>query len=132
MAAIVAASPALVSSAPHITIYRDRGCGCCEGWTAAVRAAGYQVDLLDLDHVERVRRFGISEAVASCHTALISGYLLEGHVPLNAVSKLLREFPKTRGIALPGMPSGVPGMPGPKTSVRVVFIDDPNRVYYTE
>ena len=131
-ALVVTAAPAVASPPRLATIYRDTGCSCCEGWAAAVQNAGYRVDLRELEHDERVRRFRISADLAGCHTAFIGGYMVEGHVPLGAIDKLLRERPRMRGIATPGMPSGTPGMPGPKAPVRVVALDDPNRLYYAE
>jgi hypothetical protein len=128
-AGLLAAAP---QKLPKIVTVRDRGCGCCEGWVAAARSAGYTVELQELDHEERLRRFHIDEALSSCHTSSVAGYLAEGHVPLAALAKLLRERPRTRGIAVPGMPTGTPGMPGPKAPIRVVFLDAPEHVYYAE
>jgi hypothetical protein len=130
------AAAGLLAAAPQgrtkIVTVRDRGCGCCEGWVAAARAAGYSVELQELEHDERLRRFGIDETLSSCHTSSAGGYLVEGHVPLAALARLLRERPRTRGITVPGMPTGTPGMPGPKVPVRVVFLDNPGRIYYSE
>jgi hypothetical protein len=128
-AGLLAAAP---QPRPKIVTVRDRGCGCCEGWIAAARSAGYTVELQDLDHDERLRRFHIDEALSSCHTSSVAGYLVEGHVPLAALAKLLHERPRTRGIAAPGMPTGTPGMPGPKVPIRVVFLDAPEHVYYAD
>src|SRR4051812_28093609 len=113
IAATGGATTAGISAGARMSVVRDRGCSCCEGWTAAMKAAGYTVTLRELDRADRLRRFRISEQTASCHTAQVGGYLVEGHVPIAAVTKLLRERPKTRGVALPGMPTGTPGMPGP-------------------
>ena len=129
---VAAAAPATASPLPPVTIYRDTGCTCCEGWAEAVQNAGYHIDMRDLDHDRRLQRFRVSPSVAGCHTAIVGGYLVEGHVPLAAVAKLLRERPNIRGIATPGMPSGTPGMPGPKVPVQVVAIDDRRRLYYAE
>ncbi len=126
---LLAAAP---QKRPRIVTVRDRGCGCCEGWVAAARAAGYTVELRELEHDERLRHFHIDEALSSCHTSSVGGYLVEGHVPLAAVAQLLLERPRTRGVTVPGMPTGTPGMPGPKFPVRVVFLDAPERVYYSE
>jgi hypothetical protein len=110
--------------------YRDRGCDCCEGWVAAARAAGYEVDLRELDHDERLRKFGLTEAMASCHTTVAAGYLVEGHAPFDVVAKLLKESPHVRGIALPGMPLGVPGMIGGRTEkIPVLTLEANPRVY---
>lgn len=99
----------------HITTYRDTGCSCCEGWVAIARAAGNDVQLHDLPHDDRLRRFGLTDATAGCHTSLVGGYIVEGHIPLEIVAKLLREKPRVRGIALAGMPAGLAGMGGVKS-----------------
>ena len=125
------AAAAASGAALRITVYRDSGCGCCEGWAGAVKAAGYSVDVNDVEHAARLRRFSIPPELAGCHTAVVGRYLVEGHVPLEALAQLLRERPQIRGIALPGMPSGTPGMPGLHTTTHVVVLDAPHRVYYT-
>jgi hypothetical protein len=125
------ASPVLAAKQQCI-VYRDRGCGCCGGWAAAMQSAGYDVTIIDLDRAERLAKFTIPEALASCHTAVIGPYFVEGHVPMAAVAQLLRARPKTRGVALPGMPTGTPGMPGPKVPIAVILLDDPQRVFYSE
>lgn len=110
--------------------YRDTGCGCCEGWVKAARAAGYDVGLHDLDRVERLRRFALTDATAGCHTTLVGGYLIEGHVPLDIVARLLRERPRLRGIGVPGMPSGVAGMDGPRNGpLDVMTLEARPRLY---
>jgi hypothetical protein len=125
-------SGALAASQPRrITIYRDAGCACCEDWAAALSSAGYTNHVNEIDHAARLRRFSIPAASAGCHTAVAEGYLIEGHVPIAAVAKLFAQRPKTRGITPPGMPSGTPGMPGPASRVAVVYLDDPQRVFYT-
>lgn len=113
-----------------MTTYRDTGCGCCESWVGLARAAGYSVELHDLDRPERLRRFGLRESVAGCHTTRIDGYLIEGHVPLDIVARLLRERPKTRGITIPGMPAGIGGMGGSAAQSTTVFtLDTHPRVF---
>jgi hypothetical protein len=118
------AAPALARA--RLVTYRDRGCGCCEGWVAAARAAGYEVELHELDHDERLHKFGLTEATASCHTTIAAGYVVEGHVPLEVVAKLLRERPRVRGITLAGMPLGVPGMIGGRTEKLAVLTLEPH------
>ncbi|MCC6780560.1 MAG: DUF411 domain-containing protein [Hyphomicrobiales bacterium] len=97
---------------PLLTVWRDPNCGCCSGWLAHMRAAGFQVH----DHVvsspasER-RMLGIPHDLLSCHAAQVGGFALEGHVPAAAVKRLLDEWPAgVRGLAVPGMPIGSPGM----------------------
>lgn len=124
--AVCAALRDPASARTRLVTYRDRGCGCCEGWVAAARAAGYDVDLRELEHDERLRKFGLTEELASCHTTLVSGYLVEGHVPLEVVAKLLKERPRVRGITLPGMPLGVPGMIGGRTEKLPVLTLEAN------
>ena len=107
---VIPAVPA--GAAVRIVTFRDRGCGCCEGWVGAARGAGYVIEMHDLERPERLRRYRIPEGSAGCHTSLVSGYVVEGHVPLDVIARLLRERPRVRGLALPGMPVGVPGMEG--------------------
>lgn len=129
--ALALATP-LMGAAPtrgHMVTTRDIGCSCCESWVGLARNAGYRVDLHDLDHDERLRRFGLTEATAGCHTTQIDGYLIEGHVPLAIVARLLRERPKTRGIGIAGMPTGIAGMGGPKAGAIVMTLDAKPREY---
>jgi hypothetical protein len=117
-------------AAMRIVTYRDPGCGCCEGWVAAARKAGYDVTLHELDRSVRTRRFGLTDATAGCHTSLVNGYVVEGHVPFDVVARLLRERPRIRGIAAPGMPTGVPGMDGPRTGpLEIMTLESHPRVY---
>lgn len=98
-----------------MTVYRDPSCGCCEAWAQIAEDAGYQVTLLDDNNMTAVKqRLGVPGELASCHTAVVDDYVVEGHVPLNQVDRLLRERPTDiRGIAVPGMPIGSPGMEVP-------------------
>ena len=122
------AAPSKAST--RIVTYRDTGCGCCEGWVAAARKAGYDVTLHDLDRSVRMRRFGLTDATAGCHTSLVNGYVVEGHVPFDIVAQLLRERPRIRGITAPGMPTGVPGMDGPRAgSLEILTLEAHPRVY---
>lgn len=101
-----------------MTVYRDPSCGCCEAWAEIARNAGYEVTLIDRSDMAAIKRqHGVPESLASCHTALVGGYAIEGHVPLGAVARLLRERPGgLKGIAVPGMPRGSPGMEMPDGS----------------
>lgn len=93
-------------------LHKSPWCGCCTGYAEALEAAGYTVDTVEHDNMERVRAdHEVPAHLGSCHTTLIEGYVVEGHVPLAAVGRLLEERPPIAGIVLPGMPTGVPGMP---------------------
>jgi hypothetical protein len=118
------------NASTRIVTYRDPGCGCCEGWVAAARKAGYEATIHDLDRSVRMRRFGLTDATAGCHTSLVNGYVVEGHVPFDIVARLLRERPRIRGIAAPGMPTGVPGMDAPRAGpLEIVTLEARPRVY---
>ncbi len=109
---LLAIAPALAR--PAMRVHRDPSCGCCEAWVAHVRRAGFDARIevtADIDAVKR--RLGVPDALASCHTAEIDGYLVEGHVPAETIEKLLAERPAIRGLAVPGMPIGSPGMETP-------------------
>ncbi len=106
--------PRIVFAAPsRMTVYRSPTCGCCGAWIEHVRVAGYDVTTIEIDQEElrqeKLAR-GVPEALASCHTAAIEGYTLEGHVPVEDIARLLSEQPAGLGLAVPGMPAGSPGM----------------------
>lgn len=114
LAALLAAAPAIAAER-QITMWKSPTCGCCEGWAEHMRAAGYTVKSLDVDDLDRIKRsLAVPDSLQSCHTAKVDGYLIEGHVPAEAVDRLLKERPKVRGLASPGMASGSAGMGGPK------------------
>lgn len=100
----------------EITVYKSPFCGCCEGHVEAYRSAGFKVNVVEGENkLNSIKReYEIPGQAQSCHTAIIDDYVVEGHVPLIAIEKLLEEQPQIDGISLPGMPSGTPGMPGPK------------------
>ncbi|MCC2113821.1 MAG: DUF411 domain-containing protein [Hyphomicrobiales bacterium] len=96
---------------PTVTIYKSPTCGCCSKWADHVKAAGYPVKLKDVDSLTSIKRItGVPAAYESCHTAVVGGYVVEGHVPVEAIDRILAEQPAIAGIAVPGMPSGSPGM----------------------
>lgn len=121
---VATATPA---KATAMTVIRNPGCGCCEAWAEIARNAGFQVTMTEeADPMAVKRRYGVPEQLASCHTALVGGYVVEGHVPIAAVQKLLRERPPIKGIAVPGMPAGSPGMEtsdGTKEPFQVMAFD---------
>ncbi len=103
------AAPAAPDSA--ITVYKSPSCGCCGGWVDHMTAAGFTVTTKDTDAMDTVKTMlGVPADMGSCHTATIDGYVVEGHVPADAVRRLLAEKPKAAGLAAPGMPLGSPGM----------------------
>ena len=106
-----------------ITLYRSPTCGCCAGHAAALEAAGANVDMHNVDSVtlQNIKEeHDIPFEKQSCHTSIVDDYVIEGHVPVAAVAQFLEEQPETRGITLPGMPIGTPGMPGPQVEPFVV------------
>ena len=103
------------------SMYRDPNCGCCHKYVEHLRAAGYDVSVEPMgDRAVRFAEAGVPPQLSSCHLMRIGGYTVVGHVPLEVVARLLEERPPIRGISLPGMPIGTPGMPGPKTETYVV------------
>lgn len=104
--------PALADhSTKHMHVFKSATCGCCAAWADIARGHGFDVTVEDREDMTAVKRsLGVTEAVESCHTARISGYVVEGHVPMEAVDRLLAERPQVAGIAAPGMPAGSPGM----------------------
>jgi hypothetical protein len=106
--AVAAAAPA---GTPTVVVYKSPSCGCCTAWVDRMREAGFTVDVRDMEDVgPEKQRAGVPLHLASCHTARVGDYALEGHVPPDAVLRLLRERPAVAGLAVPGMPAGSPGM----------------------
>ncbi|HJN03622.1 MAG TPA: DUF411 domain-containing protein [Alphaproteobacteria bacterium] len=104
------------ASAALITVYRDPNCGCCHVWADILGRNGFDVRIKNVDDVIAIKkREGVPLELASCHTALVDGYAIEGHVPVESVKRLLAERPAVGGIAVPGMPAGSPGMSGRRT-----------------
>lgn len=96
---------------PEIVVYKNRGCGCCGGWEKHMTSNGFALRSYTFDDITAIKRqAGVPEKLSSCHTALVGGYAIEGHVPAGDVQRLLRERPKITGLAVPGMPSDAPGM----------------------
>ena len=92
-------------------VYKTSTCGCCGKWVEHMRANGFKVEVTDVEDTGEYRRkFGVPEQLQSCHTAMVSGYAVEGHVPAADVQRLLKTRPKAKGLAAPGMPMGSPGM----------------------
>jgi hypothetical protein len=120
-------SLSLLSAAPsplQMTVYKTPTCGCCAKWVEHLRAAGIRVDVKEVPSTAQARQqAGIKEKYGSCHTGLINGYAIEGHVPVADIQRLLKEKPKAIGLAVPGMPMGSPGMEGPyKDAYKVLLV----------
>lgn len=96
---------------PTVTVTKDPTCGCCSGWVDHMRLAGFSVDVIETPEINRTKaRLGVPHDLASCHTAEVGGYVIEGHVPAAQVKRLLSEKPDAKGLAVPGMPMSSPGM----------------------
>lgn len=96
---------------PPLTVYKSASCGCCRAWVDHMRGAGFTVRTVDTEDLGRVKgELGVPATLQSCHTAVIGAYLVEGHVPAADVKQLLARKPAVRGLAVPGMPIGSPGM----------------------
>ncbi len=109
-----------------IKVYRSPSCGCCGGWVDHLRASGFEVAVEMMEDTSLASaRLGVPERLRSCHTGEAGGYFVEGHVPASDVERLLRERPDARGIAVPGMPMGSPGMEmgGRRESYRTLLVD---------
>ncbi len=112
------AVPAL--AAELATVYRSPSCGCCEEWIAYLKSKGFDATVISTDDLGAVKaKMHVPVDMQACHTAVIGGYVIEGHVPVEAIAKLLAEKPHVMGIAVPGMPGGSPGMSGPAESFTV-------------
>jgi hypothetical protein len=96
---------------PKVVVTKDPSCGCCSGWVEHLRQAGFPVAVVETSDLSRVKvRIGVPQALAACHTGEVAGYVIEGHVPAGAIKRLLAERPQAKGLAVPGMPIGSPGM----------------------
>ncbi len=99
---------------PEIHVYKSPTCGCCKDWIKHLEASGFKVNFTDVPDSRFYRaKLGMPTKFASCHTALVDGYVIEGHVPAKDIKQLLRSRPEALGLAVPGMPVGSPGMDGP-------------------
>ncbi|MEO8338127.1 MAG: DUF411 domain-containing protein [Nitrospirota bacterium] len=125
LAAPLAAAIRLNAAGPQVQVYKTPTCSCCSKWVQHLRANGFQVSVQDVaETVVYRRKYGVPEALLSCHTAVVEGYSLEGHVPASDIQRLLRERPKAKGLAVPGMPVGSPGMESTRSEAYAVMIFD--------
>ena len=112
---------------PTITVYKDPSCGCCKKWIEHLVKNGYRVDAKDTPDMTEIKHtLGVPDALTACHTAVVNGYLIEGHVPASDIDRLLAQKPRIAGLAVPGMPAGSPGMEGMGTQRYQVLAFDKN------
>lgn len=108
---LLASSSPSQQKAAQVTVYKDRSCSCCKNWVEHLRTNGFQVDVKEVDGTAPYQKqYSVPANLVSCHTAVVDGYTIEGHVPAREIKKLLTERPKVTGLAVPGMPIGSPGM----------------------
>ncbi len=133
--ATLVARPLRAAPSP-LHVWKSASCGCCKDWIAILQRDGFKVQTFDEGNLAARERLGLPARYGSCHTALIGGYVVEGHVPAREIRRLLAEKPDAIGIAVPGMPMGSPGMDGPEYGGRrdafdvlLVHRDGSSRVY---
>ena len=134
--ATLVARPLRAAPQPPLHVWKSASCGCCKDWIAILQRDGLKVQTFDEGNLAARERLGLPARYGSCHTALIGGYVVEGHVPAREIRRLLAERPDAIGIAVPGMPIGSPGMDGPEYGGRrdpfdvlLVHRDGSSRVY---
>jgi hypothetical protein len=109
--AVLALVTTFAFGAAGITVYKDPDCGCCGAWVDHLKANGFAVEVHEVrDMSPHKQKLSVPKRLASCHTAVVGGYTIEGHVPAAEIRRLLAERPRAKGLAVPGMPQGSPGM----------------------
>jgi len=123
--ALITAAVGLQAAEPAITVYKSPTCGCCTEWADHLRKNGFAVETVNSLDLSRIKAMsGVKPELASCHTAFVNGYVIEGHVPADDITRLLAEKPDARGLTVPGMPAGSPGMESPTPEhYQVLLID---------
>jgi hypothetical protein len=112
---VLGSGPANAEESRPATLYKSPQCGCCEAYADYLRENGFDVTVKPTEDLPRIKRqYGVPDELEGCHTTLVEGYVVEGHVPVNTLLRLLTEKPNIKGISLPGMPAGSPGMFGEK------------------
>jgi hypothetical protein len=125
-------TPVAVANAADVVVYKDPTCGCCGNWIQHLRDADFEVEVVNVGSTDSIRsQVGVPDTLGSCHTAVVGDYWVEGHVPADLIQKLLTENPRNiRGIAVPGMPVGSPGMEGPNpVTYDVVAYDTEGKTF---
>ncbi len=134
LAASLPSAGLLHAAAPKMVINKDPNCGCCSGWVGHVSAAGFETHINEISDLGPIKaKLSVPPELASCHTAEVGGYVVEGHVPAAVIRRLLTERPTASGLAVPGMPVGSPGMEVPGSADQtynvVLFGPSGRRVY---
>lgn len=112
-------------AAEKMTVYKSKYCGCCQAWNKHMEENGFELEVIETEQLEPVKqKYGIAPQLASCHTGVVNGYVIEGHVPAADVKKLLKEKPVIRGLTIPGMPQSAPGMDIPGQPYQVLSISN--------
>ncbi len=121
----IAAGPSLSEEGPEILVYKGPQCGCCDKWAEHLEEAGLKVTVEEIENLHPIKaKYGIRPELSSCHTAVVEGYAIEGHVPADEILRLLEERPEVAGLTVPGMPIGSPGMEeGPAEAYEVLTFD---------
>lgn len=120
-------------AAQTLEIYKTPWCGCCTAWADQMREAGFPIAVTVIEDIEPLKaKAGVPADLASCHTAFIEGYVVEGHVPANEIARLLEERPRATGLAVAGMPMGSPGMEvdGPADAFEVILFSPAGRMVF--
>jgi hypothetical protein len=122
---VLAISSPSQSSGPLITVFKTPTCGCCGKWVEHLKANGFTVKVQEVNDTSAYeRQYRVPRTMESCHTAVVNGYTIEGHVPATEIKRLLNEKPKAVGLAVPGMPVGSPGMEAAHSEAFSVFVFD--------
>lgn len=122
LATLVVASVPVRAEPPTATMYVNPQCSCCQGHANYLRANGFKITVKETHDMSLIRRQqGVPEKLEGCHIMIIDGYVVEGHVPAASIKKLLAERPEIKGISLPGMPDGSPGMTGRKSESFTIY-----------
>lgn len=116
--------PALAAGIP-VTLYKNPNCGCCDVYADHLEKNGFDVKLINTSDMASIKqKYAVPEKLEGCHTALIDGYVFEGLIPADSVKRILKERPPVKGLSVPGMPVGAPGMPGNKRGpIPVYYLD---------
>jgi hypothetical protein len=116
---------------PTISVTKDPNCSCCAGWVDHLKQAGFPVTVVTSTDLKPIKaRLGVPDDLASCHTAQVGAYVIEGHVPASAIQRLLLETPTATGLAVPDMPAGSPGMDGTPVPFDVILFSPTERRSY--